>query len=42
MKGRSKSAKDRIRVLGCVALSPDQCWAAGGEVMFYDLNNVLI
>lgn len=32
MKGRSKSAKDRIRVLGCVAISPDQCWAAGGEV----------
>lgn len=41
IKGRSKSAKDRIRVLGCVALSPDQCWVAGGEVMFY-LNEVLI
>jgi WD40 repeat protein len=32
-KGRSKSAKDRIRVLGCVAISPDQFWAAGGEVL---------
>jgi len=31
--GRSKSAKDRIRVLGCVAISPDQCWVAGGEVL---------
>jgi len=32
MRSRSKSAKDRIRVLGCVAISPDQCWIAGGEV----------
>jgi len=29
---RSKGAKDRIRLLGCVAISPDQCWIAGGEV----------
>jgi WD40 repeat protein len=28
---RSKGAKDRIRVLNCVALSPDQSWIAGGE-----------
>src|SRR5579862_7516673 len=32
MRTRSKSAKDRIRLLGCVAISPDQCWIAGGEV----------
>jgi len=32
MRTRSKSAKDRIRVLGCVAISPDQSWIAGGEV----------
>jgi hypothetical protein len=32
MRNRSKSAKDRIRLLGCVAISPDQCWIAGGEV----------
>jgi len=31
-RNRSKGAKDRIRVLGCVAISPDQCWIAGGEV----------
>ena len=31
-RSRSKHAKDRIRVLGCVAISPDQCWIAGGEV----------
>ena len=31
-RSRSKSAKDRIRVLGCVAISPDQYWIAGGEV----------
>jgi len=29
---RSKGAKDRIRLLGCVAISPDQCWISGGEV----------
>jgi hypothetical protein len=34
MRGRSKSAKDRIRLLGCVAISPDQSWIAGGEVPF--------
>lgn len=33
MRSRSKSAKDRIRLLGCVAISPDQCWIAGGEVI---------
>lgn len=32
-RSRSKHAKDRIRVLGCVAISPDQCWIAGGEVI---------
>lgn len=32
MRSRSKSAKDRIRVLGCVAISPDQGWIAAGEV----------
>src|ERR1700738_1607760 len=32
MRNRSKSAKDRIRLLGCVAISPDQSWIAGGEV----------
>jgi hypothetical protein len=32
LRGRSKSAKDRIRLLGCVAISPDQSWVAGGEV----------
>lgn len=32
VRTRSKSAKDRIRILGCVAISPDQCWIAGGEV----------
>jgi hypothetical protein len=32
MRNRSKSAKDRIRLLGCVAISPDQAWIAGGEV----------
>jgi hypothetical protein len=31
-RSRSKHAKDRIRVLGCVAISPDQSWIAGGEV----------
>jgi len=40
--GRSKSAKDRIRVLGCVAISPDQCWAAGGEVLSPHLDKLLI
>lgn len=32
---RSKGAKDRIRLLGCVAISPDQNWIAGGEVLFH-------
>jgi len=32
-RNRSKHAKDRIRLLGCVAISPDQCWIAGGEVL---------
>ena len=30
---RSKGAKDRIRILGCVAISPDQSWIAAGEVI---------
>jgi hypothetical protein len=34
MRNRSKSAKDRIRLLGCVAISPDQTWIAGGEVLY--------
>jgi hypothetical protein len=33
MRNRSKGAKDRIRLLGCVAISSDQCWVAGGEVI---------
>jgi len=37
MKTRSKSAKDRIRLLGCVAISPDQCWIAGGEVILLSI-----
>jgi hypothetical protein len=31
---RSKGAKDRIRVLGCVAISSDQSWIVAGEVIF--------
>jgi len=32
VRNRSKGAKDRIRLLGCVAISSDQCWVAAGEV----------
>jgi WD40 repeat protein len=36
-RNRSKGAKDRIRMLGCVAFSPDQNWIAGGEVTLVNI-----